>query len=73
MLLALVLIYLLVSVRLLTQYNLAFGWVITAVFIVLCLIDILVVNAQPDLFPFQPSIRDGLLGLFLFAQVRSRR
>lgn len=68
-LVVLLLLYMLVSIRLMTQYNLAYTWVITAIFIALTLIDIILGTYVPAFAVPSVYARSYLLGAFLFVQV----
>jgi len=67
-LLVLVLFYMLASIRLMTQYNLAYSWVITTVFVLLSIGDVAVAAAYPTYAEQAIVLRDSLLALFLLVQ-----
>lgn len=63
------LLYLLVSIRFMTQYNLAYMSLITAVFVILTLVDIVIGNTSLADAAMSETIRNVLLGTFLCVQV----
>jgi hypothetical protein len=68
LLLGLLLLYMLFSIRVMTQYNLAFSWVITGIFVVISIADVLLSASIPWYTTSPLSVRDALVAAFLLVQ-----
>eukprot|EP00192_Tetraselmis_astigmatica_P010241 CAMPEP_0117656872 /NCGR_PEP_ID=MMETSP0804-20121206/5033_1 /TAXON_ID=1074897 /ORGANISM="Tetraselmis astigmatica, Strain CCMP880" /LENGTH=835 /DNA_ID=CAMNT_0005463297 /DNA_START=232 /DNA_END=2740 /DNA_ORIENTATION=+ len=67
-LLVLVVMYMLFSIQLMTHYNLAYSWVITLLFVLLSIADVILAIHFPEFAADALVFRDILLVLFLFVQ-----